>query len=452
MQGRYISIIFLAALIQWSAYAFAEDYAVLYSRAEQYYQTQQYQKAIKLYTEVAENTAYSGAQFKLGWMYTQGEGTDADYGEAARWYTLAANQGDTWSQNNLYALYLNGGPGLNKNPVMAIKWLTLSAKNGNTRAKANLASHYETGEGVSKDVYQAFALANESAIEHDIFGKRLLSEYYLHGIGVKKNPEIAFSRFMELAQLTNLTRHDEFHVRLAQINVAEIYKDGLGARKSLVEAYRWYLCGALIQDEKLANYAKEQYQSLEKSLPAEDKSNIQNNSRCTFEGQLTESEILLLAGDAIRNNDLKLADKLINHIKRSTEQNNEPAELYEKACELNIWIACNKLAFEWKRNSRHSQAKSLALRIDNRTPNNIDDKLAQATLCMEVGLFNEAEKWALSVLSSEPGHDSATRLLKKIRRNAEIEMRKERDRKAKRAEILLKSTPTLGKGFPEEEQ
>jgi TPR repeat protein len=49
-------------------------------------------------------------------MYAKGRGVARDYGEAVRWYRMAAEQGDAGAQNNhgiMYAL----GEGVPQDPV-----------------------------------------------------------------------------------------------------------------------------------------------------------------------------------------------------------------------------------------------------------------------------------------------------------------------------------------------
>ena len=45
------------------------------------------------------------AQVSLGWMYQTGQVFDQDYGEAARWYRRAADQGNALAQYSLAELY-----------------------------------------------------------------------------------------------------------------------------------------------------------------------------------------------------------------------------------------------------------------------------------------------------------------------------------------------------------
>jgi TPR repeat protein len=59
-----------------------------------------------------------------------GHGVPQNYAEAAKWYRLAADQGDAPAQSNVGALYAIG-QGVPKNYISAYTWLSLSAAQGN---------------------------------------------------------------------------------------------------------------------------------------------------------------------------------------------------------------------------------------------------------------------------------------------------------------------------------
>jgi len=65
----------------------------------------------------------------LGWFYSNGHGVPQNYGEAAKWYRLAADQGNSSAQFNLGIVYFIG-QGVPKNYVRAHVWLNLAAAHG----------------------------------------------------------------------------------------------------------------------------------------------------------------------------------------------------------------------------------------------------------------------------------------------------------------------------------
>jgi TPR repeat protein len=50
----------------------------------------------------------AAAQLKVGDMYASGDGVPHDYGEAVKWYRLAADQGYAGAQSALGNMYANG--------------------------------------------------------------------------------------------------------------------------------------------------------------------------------------------------------------------------------------------------------------------------------------------------------------------------------------------------------
>ena len=66
------------------------------------------------------------AQNNLGLMYYNGQGLSQDYHEAAKWYRLAAEQGNATAQSNLGSMYYSG-EGVPQDYVQAYMWVSLAA-------------------------------------------------------------------------------------------------------------------------------------------------------------------------------------------------------------------------------------------------------------------------------------------------------------------------------------
>jgi hypothetical protein len=65
-------------------------------------------------------------------------GVTQDHQEAAKWYRLAAEQGDAFSQYNLGLLYLNG-QGITQDYIRAYMWFDLVANKGHNNAREDRA-------------------------------------------------------------------------------------------------------------------------------------------------------------------------------------------------------------------------------------------------------------------------------------------------------------------------
>ena len=67
-------------------------------------------------------------------MYYKGKSVPQDYGSAVKWYTLAAEQGDSNAQNNLGVMFANG-QGVPEDFIYAHMWFSISALNGNANGR-----------------------------------------------------------------------------------------------------------------------------------------------------------------------------------------------------------------------------------------------------------------------------------------------------------------------------
>ncbi len=66
-----------------------------------------YATALQEFKPLAEQ-GDARTQFKLGLMYSNGQGVALDFSEAVQWYRKAAEQGDAGAQNNLGLMHSNG--------------------------------------------------------------------------------------------------------------------------------------------------------------------------------------------------------------------------------------------------------------------------------------------------------------------------------------------------------
>jgi len=139
----------LALAVTLAGNAFAgpvEDAGAAYKRGD-------YATAMRLIRPVAEqgNTA---AQYNLGTMYYNGEGTRRDYAEALKWYRMAAEHGDVESARRVGFMYANG-QGVPRGDAEALKWYRLAADRGDAEAQNNLGVIYSDGKGIPPNLVEA---------------------------------------------------------------------------------------------------------------------------------------------------------------------------------------------------------------------------------------------------------------------------------------------------------
>jgi localization factor PodJL len=73
----------------------------------------------------------------LGVSYAQGQGTQKDYSEAARWFAKAAGLGVVNSQFNLAVLY-ERGLGVPQSLLDAYKWYAIAAAEGDQESRSRI--------------------------------------------------------------------------------------------------------------------------------------------------------------------------------------------------------------------------------------------------------------------------------------------------------------------------
>jgi tetratricopeptide (TPR) repeat protein len=90
----------------------------------------------------ADGSTESLAANQIGFMWAWGEGVAQDYGEAMRWFRLAAERGNAVAMNNIGELYAKG-QGVSKDCESARRWADNAAKAGLEVAKQHLRSGFD---------------------------------------------------------------------------------------------------------------------------------------------------------------------------------------------------------------------------------------------------------------------------------------------------------------------
>lgn len=78
------------------------------------------------------------SQFYVGYSYYSGKSVEQDYGQAHKWFTMAAEQGSKDAQFILARMYLEG-EGVSQDDERAIEWFTKAANQGHSSSQAILA-------------------------------------------------------------------------------------------------------------------------------------------------------------------------------------------------------------------------------------------------------------------------------------------------------------------------
>lgn len=85
-------LISLLILLCTALTATAQTPQKLFEKANEYYASQNYPKAVELFTKAAKQ-GHVKAQYNLGVCYENGEGVTRNREEAVKWYIKAAEQG-----------------------------------------------------------------------------------------------------------------------------------------------------------------------------------------------------------------------------------------------------------------------------------------------------------------------------------------------------------------------
>ena len=125
-----------------------------------------YAEAAKWYRLAAEQ-GEPGAQRALGRLYLRGNGVAQDECESARWYHRAAARGDRLAQFSLAELYETAGA--LQDYTVAAWWYRRAAEQGSESAQLRLGRFYRDGRGVPQDYVAAYQWIHLAAI-HDCDG------------------------------------------------------------------------------------------------------------------------------------------------------------------------------------------------------------------------------------------------------------------------------------------
>ena len=180
--------------------------------------------------EQEANQGYPEAQFKLGWMYEEGQGVNQSNIEAVKWYRQAAGQDYPEAQLKLGWMY-EEGQGVNQSNIEATKWYRQAADQGYPEAQFKLGWMYEEGQGVNQNSIEAAKWYRQAADQGHAKSQFILGWMYTKGQGVARNDIEAAKWYRQAA--------DQGHLE-AQLNLGWMYEEGQGVARNDIEAAKWY--------------------------------------------------------------------------------------------------------------------------------------------------------------------------------------------------------------------
>jgi TPR repeat protein len=189
------------------------------------------------------------AEFHLGFVYLQGDGTPRDVAKAAAWLEKSALHGYAEAQFRLGRMYARG-EGVPKDAAKAVAWMGKAAAQGHAEAQFDLAGMYARGEGVPTDVAKAVEWMEKAAAQGHAKAQDFLGWMYAEGEGVPKNVAKAVEWYQKAAAQGDAD---------AQFHLAGMYARGEGVPKNAATAVEWYQKAAAQGDVDAQNRLAEMY-------------------------------------------------------------------------------------------------------------------------------------------------------------------------------------------------
>ncbi|MCM1318924.1 MAG: sel1 repeat family protein [Muribaculaceae bacterium] len=124
-----------------------------YAQGERYLNNGEYLDALKAFGKAAKN-GNSDAQYRIGMMFLEGEGMNANPEDAAYWFRKAAQNGHAPSQFAIGECFMKG-IGVQQDSRMAAEWFWRAAEQGHAEAALYVARMYRDGKGMRQDTERA---------------------------------------------------------------------------------------------------------------------------------------------------------------------------------------------------------------------------------------------------------------------------------------------------------
>jgi TPR repeat protein len=172
--------------------------------------------------------------------------------KAFYWYSLAAAQGQSWSQGKLGYMY-EQGQGTAQNFEAAMAWYQRAADQGDSQAQFRLGLMYAVGSGAEQDLRKAFDCFNASAQQGFAPAQCMLGNMYECGEGTGQNYLLAAQWYQKAAEQGLTEAQEALEALSAAINSvgSRTWKD---AYRELISRsgseYQFYYISTSIRTER----------------------------------------------------------------------------------------------------------------------------------------------------------------------------------------------------------
>lgn len=151
--------------------------------------------SLLLVLAACSSSSQGAADYALAVKYMRGDGVQKDEAKAMSYLTKAVEAGNPNAQLGLGYYYLKGTGGIEKDPVKALNLFTQAAEQGNADAQYNVGLAYVRGEGVVKDLAQAYVWFEKAAYQDDAGAQYNVGVMSINGEGRAADPLVAYVWF-----------------------------------------------------------------------------------------------------------------------------------------------------------------------------------------------------------------------------------------------------------------
>ncbi|KAK3170513.1 hypothetical protein Dsin_033105 [Dipteronia sinensis] len=153
-------------------------------------------ESFKMLVKEAEE-GNAGAMYRIGMIHLLGlRGLRVDHAKALSWLSKAADKGEPESMYLLGEMYATGVVCVERNYTKALELLTLASEQHLYAAYDRMGYLYLNGYGVDKDYTKAIEYFQKAAENDGAGGHYNLGLMYLKGTGVKRNVQLAIKYFL----------------------------------------------------------------------------------------------------------------------------------------------------------------------------------------------------------------------------------------------------------------